>query len=254
MGVQDALAAILSDERELALLHTDPDLLRRRHMLAEGELAMLVAARPAGLQVTRRHVVRKLRAAIGACAPVTLKHLTDRHPALWQEFAAQIVRRPPPADAPFGLAESRRMAGWLADRGLAGLACYARYEMARHTLRCDHAAARAAAATPLAAPWGAVLEVSPAARLAAFDHDVTAGPPLHELPARHTDLVLQRLCDPARVRAFTVNRATAGLMLGCDGTRTAEQVIAAGGGDQEGARSMLTALAARGLIRPRLLR
>jgi hypothetical protein len=233
VSVREALAAVLSSERELALLRADPERLRRRYALTEGELAMVTSARPVGSEVTRG-VVRLVRSALETCVPVTVAEV-GRDTGLWEEFVSVTVRRPPPVGPRVGVSEARQLARWLEGRGLAGLGCYARYELAKAELLRERSA-------PAGSGWPLL---SPAARLVEFDVDVTAGPPLRGLPVRRTFAVLQRVRDPACVRTYRISEATAELLRLCDGSRDVEQVVAAAGGQ---ARAMLARLAAARLV------
>ncbi|WP_343951812.1 hypothetical protein [Nonomuraea longicatena] len=234
MSVGEALAAVLSSERELALLRADPERLRRRYALTEGELAMVMSARSPGSEVTSRGVVRLVRSALEACVPVTVAEV-GRDAGLWAEFVSVTVRRPPPVGVRVGVSEARQLAAWLEGRGLGGLGCYARYELAKAELLRERSA-------PAGSGWPLL---SPAVRLVEFEVDVTAGPPLRGLPVRRTFAVLQRVRDPACVRTYRISEATAELLRLCDGSRDVEQVVAAAGGQ---ARAMLARLAAARLV------
>ncbi|WP_329429529.1 hypothetical protein OG339_13175 [Streptosporangium sp. NBC_01495] len=255
MGVQDALAAMLVCEAESALLREDPVRLQRRYELSDAELAMLSGAAPDGYRVTYTGVLGKLRSAVAACLPDTVAELLGGHRALWEEFARGVVRRPQPAARPFGMWESERLTAWLATQETPRLTAYARYELARATLVHDRDAALAArdAATVAGSgdrPAGA-LRLSAAARVETYTHDVTAGPPIGELPAGRTRVLLQRGWRAPVVRAYRISDGTAMLLARCDGTRDAAQVIAEVGGDHARAAETLAKLVLAGLVWPR---
>ncbi|MFF3442494.1 hypothetical protein [Streptosporangium sp. NPDC002721] len=255
MGVQDALAALLTREAEAALLREDPVRLQRRYELSDAELAMLRGAAPDGYRVTYDGVRGKLRSAVAARLPDTVAELLGRHRPLWEEFARGLVRRPQPVERPFGMWESERLTAWLATRATPRLAAYARYELARAALAHDRDAALAARAAAPAAPAdrppGGALRLSAAARVGTYTHDVTAGPPIGELPAVRTRVLLQRRWRSPVVRAYRIGDGTAALLEGCDGTRDAGQVIAVVGGDRARAAETLAELALAGLVWPR---
>lgn len=256
MGVQDALAAMLTCEAESALLREDPVRLQRRYELSDAELAMLSGAAPAGYRVTHTGVMSKLRSAITACLPGTVAELAGGHRALWEEFARGVVRRPQPAERPFGMEESEQLVAWLAVHATPRLTAYARYELARAALVHDRDATLAAreAATPAESgdwPVAGALRLSATARIGTYTHDVTAGPPIGELPAGRTRVLLQRRWRAPVVRAYRISEGTATLLARCDGTRDAAQVIAEVGGDRTRAAETLAELALAGLVWPR---
>lgn len=256
MGVQDALAAMLTCEAEAALLREDPAGLQRRYELSDAELAMLSGAAPDGYRVTRTGVLGKLRSAVAACLPDTVAELLDGHRALWEEFARRVVRRPQPAGRPFGLWEAERLTAWLAIHATPRLTAYARYELARAALVHDRDAALAARDTATVArsgdvPMAGALRLSAAVQVGTYTHDVTAGPPIGELPAVRTRVLLQRRWRAPVVRAYRIGDGTAMLLARCDGTRDAGQVIAAVGGDPTRAAETLAELALAGLVGPR---
>ncbi|MGJ6965737.1 hypothetical protein ACSDR0_27905 [Streptosporangium sp. G11] len=259
MGVQDALAAMLTCEKESALLREDPVGLQCRYELSDAELAMLSGAAPAGYRVTRTGVMGKLRSAIATCLPDTAAELLGAHRALWEEFARGVVGRPRPAGRPFGIWESERLAAWLAVHAPPRLAAYARYELAHAKLVHDRDAALAARDAATAAgsagsgdrPVAGALRLSAAARVGTYTHDVTAGPPIGELPAVRTRVLLQRLWRAPVVRVYRIDDGTAALLARCDGTRDADQVIAEAGGDRARAAETLAKLALAGLVWPR---
>jgi len=258
MGVQDALAAMLTREGEAALLREDPERLRLRYGLSEAELAMLDGAAAGGYRVTRAGVLGKLRSAIATCLPETVAELTGSHRALWEEFARGVVRRPQPVERPFGIWESERLTAWLAIHATPRLTAYARYELARAALVHDRDAALAAReAATMTEPGGrtvtGVLRLSAAVRIGTYTHDVTAGPPIGELPAAATRVLLQRRWRAPFLRAYRIGDGTATLLARCDGTRDAVQVIAAAavGGDRGRAAETLAELVVAGLVWPR---
>ncbi|MGS2641121.1 hypothetical protein [Streptosporangium sp. LJ11] len=255
MGVQDALAAMLTCEAESALLREDPVRLQRRYELSDAELAMLSGAAPDGYRVTHDGVRGKLRSAVTACLPDTVAELTGGHRALWEEFTRGAVCRPQPVERPFGMGESERLTAWLAVHATPRLTAYARYELARAALVHDRDAALAARASAVAGPGrrtpAGALRLSAAARVETYTHDVTAGPPIGELPAVRTRVLLQRRWRAPVVRAYRIGEGTAMLLAGCDGTRDADQVIAAVGGDRARAAETLAELALAGLVWPR---
>ncbi|MEU8386376.1 hypothetical protein [Streptosporangium sp. NPDC048865] len=255
MGVQDALAAVLTCEAESALLREDPARLQYRYGLSDAELAMLSGAAPAGYRVTYDGVRGKLRVAVAACLPGTVAELLGGHRALWEEFARGVVRRPQPVERPFGMGESELLTAWLETHAPPGPAAYARYELARAALVHDRDAALAARAVAAGAgpgdrPPAGALRLSPAARAGTYTHDVTAGPPIGGLPAVRTRVLLQRRWRTPAVRAYRIGDGTAMLLDGCDGTRDAGQVVAAVGGDRARAARTLAELARAGLVWP----
>ncbi|MEV5572359.1 hypothetical protein AB0L06_20125 [Spirillospora sp. NPDC052269] len=248
MGLSDALAAMLTNEADLALLQEDPTALRDRFALTGNELAMLTGARNVGYRITRRNVQAKLRRAVGVCLPVTVAHLHHHHPDLWERFASTLVRPPQPVHR-HGIWESERLTDWLADSDLAPLADYARYELERVKLRRTD---REAPGRGPADVRGAdrPLTLSSDVRILRFDHDVTAGPPLADLPVRRTHVVLHRPSPPSRLQTFRISPATARLLAECDGTRTTEQLVAGAGSDPASVRTALDRLLAADLVRP----
>ncbi|WP_131764055.1 hypothetical protein, partial [Actinomadura fibrosa] len=247
MSVQEALAAVLTSEEEHALLRDDPARLQRRYGLSDAELAMLAGARPAGFRVTRTNVQGKLRRAVTAFLPLTVAELTERHAALWEEFVARTVRRPQSDGRAPGLWEAERLVAWLSERATPPLADHARYELARVTLSRDREAARAARDHVAPAP-GDALAVSAAVRVVGFEHDVTAGSPIAELPSARTTVLLRRRWGSPPVQAYRIGDGTAALLALCDGTRTADEAASAVGGDREQASAVLAGLAEAGVL------
>ncbi|WP_026416099.1 hypothetical protein [Actinomadura oligospora] len=254
MGLADALAAMLTNEDDLALLRRDPTALRDRFALTENELAMLAGAGPAGYRVTRRNVQAKLRRAIGGCLPVTVAHLHRHHPDLWERFASGLVRPPQPVHR-HGIWESERLTDWLTARDLAPVADYARYELERAKLRrADHDRTGRDPADVLGPGTGTgtdrPLTLSSDVRILMFDHDVTAGPPLADLPVRRTHVVLHRPSPSSHLQTYRVSPGTALLLAGCDGTRTTQQLVACAASDPAAVRTALDRLMAADLVRP----
>ncbi|MCP2342170.1 hypothetical protein [Actinomadura rupiterrae] len=253
MALPDALAAMLTNDAELALLQRDPAGLRERYALTDTELAMLVGARPAGYQVTRRNVQAKLWRAVNTRLPVTAAHLRDHQPDLWDEFASTVVRPPRPVHE-HGIWESERLTTWLVAQDHGPLAAYARYELERAKL------GRTGTGTPAGlrpaihrrrVSADRLLTLAAGARVVVFDYDVTAGPPIHQLPERRTHVALHRRARDARVLAYRINAATASLLACCDGTQTADQIIEriGHGEDQAAIRAALDGLLAAELVR-----
>ncbi|MFJ2033296.1 hypothetical protein [Streptosporangium sp. NPDC087985] len=235
MGLQEALAAVLTCEAELATLREDPARLRHRYGLSDAELAMMAGAPPAGFRITRESVRRKLVLKVTAYLPATVAELEARYPELLEGFASSTVRRPQWGERLTGSGEPEQLVAWIDGRAPVPLVDFARYELLCGQLAHDRQAAEAArkpAATvpddiePALAPDRTgdegtlpreVPGLSPTARVAFFDHDVTAKVPPAHLPVRHTWILLQRQWGEPAVRIYRINDATAALLSCCDG-------------------------------------
>ncbi|MEV4377785.1 PqqD family protein [Streptosporangium sp. NPDC049644] len=255
MGLLEALAAVLTRESELATLREHPARLRRRYGLSDAELAMLTGASPAGLRVTGESVRGKLVQKVTTCLPATVAELKAHHPELLNGFAAATVRRPRPGEGVTDSGEAGQLVTWIDGRVPAPLVDFARYELLCGQLAGDRRAAQAAG-EPILAPDGPLRgtpSVSPAVRVAFFDHDVTAEPPPSRLPARRTSILLRRQWGEPALRVYRINDATAALLGRCDGTRSVAEVIAEMiaevGADAEQVTGMLTRFAAAGVVR-----
>ncbi|NRQ32998.1 hypothetical protein HII36_14275 [Nonomuraea sp. NN258] len=255
MGVREALAAMLTSDAESALLREDPGRLRHRYDLTEAELAMLAGAGTTGYRVSRVQLMRELRQALSTCLPGTVGELIGGHRVMWEEFLGRMVRRPQPAAQPPGMWEAERLVAWLAVHATPPLADFARYELTRAKLLHDPEAVTAAreSATrekPQNGHWWTLglLRLSPAAWVAVFDHDVTAGGPVEGLLAVRTQVLVQRRWDRPALRAYRISESTARLLARCDGTCDADGVIAALGGDRVQARGVIGMLAGAGVL------
>ncbi|WP_326643671.1 hypothetical protein OG884_07970 [Streptosporangium sp. NBC_01755] len=146
MGLQEALAAVLTCEAELATLREDPARLQHRYGLSDAELAMLAGAPPAGFRVTAESVRSKLVQKVTACLPVTVAELKAHYPELLEGFASATVRRPQPGEGLTGSGEPERLVAWIDGRASAPLVDFARYELLCGQLARDRQATQAAQA------------------------------------------------------------------------------------------------------------
>jgi hypothetical protein len=227
MGITEAIAAIVALPDAKAQLNRDPGAFQLRYGLTSAELDALRRASPLGFQlVNNEHRTARLE-TLQAILPRTLRLLRPAPSSLLAPYMDRVAWKTTSIPG-----EARRLLQWLEENGGLdpALLDLVRYEILLYELAEDHAASRYAIAHRGSGPSVRPLASSdrpgrsPAARIASFEHDVTATPPTPLAQPLH--LLAVKSPDRWGPRVYRLSTEAMKLLLLCDGERTLAEVIA----------------------------
>ncbi|MEV6581245.1 hypothetical protein AB0M92_24120 [Streptomyces sp. NPDC051582] len=188
MGLREAFASVIASPATLLpVLREDPEEVRTRFGLSEAEPAVLagVDADSYAFMAEESGAKRKAHLAVGI--PRTVEALTEHHPELLEAFLGATTLAED-ADDPMGVV--RACADFLDFAALPRpLADFGSFELEQYRLLNDSVAAEACRPGPAAPPAHAEaakgpVVLSPAVRVATYEHDVTDPGPRGSCPRR----------------------------------------------------------------------
>ncbi|MFF3014817.1 hypothetical protein [Streptomyces sp. NPDC057939] len=233
MGLREAFASVIASPGTLLpVLREDPGRVQGWFGLSDAELAALAGVDGDSYSFMAEESGAKRRIHLSVGIPRTVSELTEHHPDVLEAFLTTTTLAEDPDD-PTGIVRAcERLLEF--DRMPAATADFGRFELDQYLLLNDSVAAEACRPAPAAqlppAPPPAQLAhaveqqlvLSPAVRVATYEHDVTDPEAPVRMPREVVTVLLQRAWD-APLRAYRIGAGTGLLLSCCDGTRTGRE-------------------------------